>query len=203
MKTPTWGYVIGIFMMLFGGCRCTSNYQAVMMPQLLEMQKGMMKTFTQSMPARRDNDTSAKTDDSITAQSSNHAAKQPHDDAGKFMDNVFYMSDFQKTWVVRFGYFGFIPTFIYIMAGIFLLIRRNFSIKLAYAALVFYIAFRIVQALILLPGAATGFITASLGMSNIFGVMVDVVFIIVISVSDKSAYRFENLPPPDQPIGQV
>ncbi|MFT7037152.1 MAG: hypothetical protein ACJA2S_005695, partial [Cyclobacteriaceae bacterium] len=39
MKTPTWAIVVGIFLMLFGGCSVTKSIQAINMPDMLEMQK--------------------------------------------------------------------------------------------------------------------------------------------------------------------
>ncbi len=42
MKTPTWAIIIGICLILFGGCGASKNYQSIHLPEILDLQKGML-----------------------------------------------------------------------------------------------------------------------------------------------------------------
>ena len=39
MKTPTWATVIGILMIVFGGCSVMNDIKSITLPALLEKQK--------------------------------------------------------------------------------------------------------------------------------------------------------------------
>lgn len=185
MKTPTWGILIGIFMMLFGGCSVINDMQTVYMPDVIEMQKNMMEGFSQGVNTTSDSTNVADTISSVVDRSGNDEAFKNME---KTMNKMFYMSDFTKTWMVRFGYIGALVSLVYILGGVFLLIRKDYSIKLVYAVLLLSIAFAITKAVVLSSEASSGLIAFASGYSQMFGVVIDIVFLVVIVASDKTTY---------------
>lgn len=184
MKTPTWGIVIGILMIAFGGCSVVNDMQTVYMPQMVEMQQDMMEGFSQGI---HDGDSTIfgdSTDIRLNRSEGNEAIENMQ----KTMSKMFYMSDFTKTWIVRFGYIGVLVSLVYVLGGVFLLNKKNYSIKLAYAALAISIAFGVTKGAVLSSEASTGFIALSTGFSQMFGIVFDIIFLVVIATSDRSAY---------------
>ncbi len=180
MKTPTWAIVVGIFLMLFGGCSVTKSIQAINMPDMLEMQTKMMEKMTQSSST-----------DSITNNSVNEQA-EVFQGMAEGMQEMFAMSEFTKTWTVRFGYLGIIVAIAYIFSGIFLMVRRDFSIKLAYGALVLSMIFSVIQSMVLASDSSGGFISKAAGFGNSFGIILDLILLVVIVAMDKSAFEFNG-----------
>ena len=178
MKIPTWAIVIGICLMLFGGCGVSKNIQAINMPNLLEMQQDMI-TKMHGIGAETSPDT---------------LATVPGDDAEAFksiaegMDEIFKVSEFAKTWTVRFGYIGLFVATLYILSGVFLLLKRSFSIQLVYVALATSIVFSGIQTLVLASDPSGGLISKSAGFGNIFGIIVDIILVVVIIAIDKTTY---------------
>ncbi|TRX58855.1 hypothetical protein FNH22_13350 [Fulvivirga sp. M361] len=187
MKTPTWAIVVGICLMLFGGCSVTKNIQAINMPEMLEMQQDMMEKMSGYK--------GENSFDSLSTTSGSNIYEAP--DAEMFknmtegMQKVFAVSDFTKTWTVRFGYIGLLVAILYVLSGVFLLIKKEFSIKLVYLALVTSIVFSVIQSFVLALDPAGGLMAMSAGFGNIFGIMIDIILIIVVVTIDKSTY-FNN-----------
>ncbi|MBS1593958.1 MAG: hypothetical protein JST76_08640 [Bacteroidetes bacterium] len=187
MKTPTWAYIVGILMMLLGGCSTIKNCQLILTPVLLENQKAMMKGLVPMVSVRVDTTTQTLGDSSITVIEKTRSPLG-NKEMIQNMEKMFYMSDFQKTWIVRLGYIGFIPSLIYIVGGLFLLIKRRFSIKLACSALILSALFSVIRTVVLLKDASIGFIAMSSSFGMIFGVIMDVILLIIILASDRSYY---------------
>jgi hypothetical protein len=93
----------------------------------------------------------------------------------------FNLSDLEVTWIIRFAYIGLLVWFIFIIGGIFLLIKKGFSIKLAYVAIASSILFFIIQCVMFNPSN-----------SVLFGLLVVVVLLIVLLASDKTAFCTEE-----------
>src|SRR6056297_3055003 len=154
MKTPTWAIVIGICLMLFGGCSVTKNIQSIIMPDMLEMQKNMMKKMAGSSTTNSSDSLSAST----RVDTADIKGAEMFKNMAEGMQEMFGMSDFTKTWTVRFGYIGLLVSIIYILSGVFLLIKKKFSIKLVYTALILSIVFSGIQSLVLASDSTGGFI---------------------------------------------
>lgn len=226
MKTPTWGVVIGILMILFGGCSVMNDINAIRMPAMLEKQKAI---FHEKMEERkneeRDEDTEQEEDKDDEYADEDAELEEEYDDGtdqdtineddGSFhfeidtdeddpdeaiekVENILNLSEFTKTWIVRFGYIGVVVSALYLLAGVFLLIPKKFSIKLAYTALILSIVVSGVSAVVLTTdSSSTGFIGLFTGFSQIFGVIIDIVLLAIIFASEKEAYT--TLPAEPQP----
>lgn len=77
---------------------------------------------------------------------------------------------------------------LYILSGVFLLLKGSFSIQLVYVALATSIVFSGIQTLVLASDPPGGLISKSAGFSNIFGIIVDIILVVVIIAIDKTTY---------------
>jgi len=188
MKTPTWVIVIGICLILFGGCSVTKNIQSINMPEILEMQQKIMKNM-----AGGKNDNSS---DSLSIVSGTYKNEIPNADLFKNMSQgmqeMFSISEFSKIWTVRFGYIGLFVAIIYILSGVFLLIKRKFSIKLVYFALILSIVFSWIQSLVLASDSSGGILAKTASFGNIFGIIIDIILIVIVVSMDKSTYSWNT-----------
>ena len=174
-------------MIAFGSCSVINDMQAPYMPDMVDMQRDMLQGFTEKANAFTDSSTI------VLADSIDMDTLLPNQDAAfenmqKTMDKMFYMSDFTKTWMVRFGYIGAFVSLIYILGGVILLVKKNFSIGAVYAVLILSLLYSIAKGAVLAADESSGFIAMTTGFSQMFGIVVDMVFLVVISASDKSAY---------------
>ncbi len=191
MKTPTWAYVIGIMMMLFGGCSITGDLQSINSPNMLEMQHKMMAGMTGETDTIEMDSIGLDINNTIGNSNSGSSEQQAFKNMAKTMKEMFYVSEFTKKWMVRFGYIGLFFSILYVFAGIFLLVKKTFSIKLAYLALALSILFSVIQAIVLSSDSSGGYISLTSGFSQIFGIIIDIILLVVILVSDKTAYKTE------------
>ena len=171
--------------MLFGGSSVLMSLKSIKMPGILEMQQDMMEKMTGS--------SSTTSSDSLSNESSIDSTSVQNTEMfknmAKGMQEMFIMSDFTKTWTVRFGYIGLIVSIIYILSGVFLLIKKKFSIKLAYTALIISIAFSGIKSLVLASDSTGGLLAMSEEFGNVFGIIIDLILIVVLVSMDKSAYN--------------
>ncbi len=187
MKTPTWGTVIGIMMIVFGGCSALNDIKAISMPETLAKQKEIIRDTMAEENAKEDSVRTEDTDSLATTTAED-------DENVSFFGNkqsveeILDLSEFTKTWIVRFGYIGAFVSLLYMLGGVFLLVPKYFSIKLVYAALVISILCSGAHAAVLTSSSASGIIAIATGLSQIFGILVDIILLAVIFSSDKEAY---------------
>ena len=193
MKTPTWGTVIGILMIFFGGCGALNDIRAISMPEQLAEQKELMKKKIekrkQKKLAEQDSVTTTEIDSISTASTEDGNKEVDFFGKKQSVEEILELSEFTKTWIVRFGYIGAVVSILYVLGGVFLLVRKSFSIKLVYAALVISILCSGAQAAVLTSSSATGLIAKTTGLSQIFGILIDIVLLAVVFSSDKEAYK--------------
>ena len=183
MKTPTWAIVIGICMILFGGCSVTKHVQSINLPNIMSMQQEFVDQISS------DSIFSSATDSLLTASEESDASREKVKQMSQQMKKMFSVSEFTMLWTVRFGYIGLFVALVYIFSGIFLMIRKEFSIKLVYGALGLSILFSIIQSYVLTTNASDGLLSAALGYRNIFGIIIDIVLLVIVMVMDKSDYN--------------
>lgn len=187
MKMPAWGYVIGILMILVGGCSTLSNIQTLAMPKMMEFQKDMMKSMSKSFE-KSSNDFQSNTADSLAIEYNEPNPDEVFNNMADVMDKMTYISEDTEKWMQRSAIAGIIIAFLYILAGAFLLARKHFSLKLAYSILTLSLLFCILR-LVWLPLSSMGFMAFNMGISNIFGIVVDLVILIVLISMNKTSYN--------------
>lgn len=192
MKTPTWGVVIGILMIVFGGCSVMGDFQAIYLPDKLEEEMGKAKTKMEEEREEALDSVALESMDSVTRAEAIEDAERV-EEKRKELEEMINISDFTKTWIIRFGYIGIFVSLLYMTGGIFLLVKQKFSIMLAYTALIVSILCGGAQAAILTSGESSGAIALFAGVSQIVSIIIDIVLLAVIFASDKEAYT--DLPP--------
>jgi len=60
MKTPTWATVIGIIMILFGGCGALNNVQKINSPATLDQMSGAFDEISQEIEKEMNQEFSGK-----------------------------------------------------------------------------------------------------------------------------------------------
>ena len=207
MQTPPWAIVTGICLMLFGGCSLTKSVQKITMTTLLESQEELFGNF-ENISISVDNSTldslatisissdSTSTTDNTTDSTSSEPIQEFKinidsnlvSDFTVNMNQALFGSEYTKKWILRFGYIGIFVALIYFLGGLFLLIKRSFSIKLAYLALILSIVFSLTQRIVFLFDDSGGLVSELFGVGFIFSLLIDIVLLIVLSSGDKSAY---------------
>jgi len=185
MKAPTWGTAIGVIMIIFGGCSVMNDIKSINLPGALEKQKVIINEAMEE---------TAKEDSLLTQQMDSVGTPETDGidafkDPKKIVEDVLTLSEFTKTWIVRFGYIGVVVSLLYLLGGIFLLTPRKISIPIVYAALILSIAFSGVQTVVLTSDSASGIIAMTSGFSQIFGIIIDIILLSVVFASDKEAYQ--------------
>ena len=202
MKTPTWGTVIGILMIFFGGCGALNDIRNISMPEKLAEQKELMKDKIEMRKlkklkesAEQDSVNTVEIDSISTITDEEDTETEEIDFFGKkqSVEEILDLPEFTKTWIVRFGYIGAFVSILYMLGGLFLLVRKSFSIKLVYAALVISILCSGAQAAVLTSSSSSGIIAISTGLSQIFGILIDIILLAIVFSSDKEAYKISNL----------
>lgn len=182
MKRPNWATVIGIIMIAFGGCNVLNDLQAIHLPAKLDEKRKSFHTTTDSLDAERA--------DTIQFGEASRSKKSEKEIKIDFAKKALDMPEATKTWIVRFGYIGIFIAIVYILGGVFLLIPKNFSIMLAYGALILSIAFSAAKTLVLTsPGSSSGVIALTMGATQLFGILIDIVLLSVIFASEKEFYK--------------
>ena len=203
MKTPTWATVTGILMIVFGGCSVMNDIKSITLPSILEKQKSFMeKKMKEAKAHEMEEDSIAKANapaDSVARaedyNDEDEDAEESFEEKEKKVEEALKLPEFSKIWIIRFGYVGLVSAVLYAIGGIFLLVKKPFSIKLAYTVLGISIVTSAVQAAVLVSGQSSGIIALSTGLSQLVGVLVDIIMIAVIFTSDKEAYQFPDSRP--------
>lgn len=187
MKIPTWAIVVGIFLVLFGGCGVSKSVQAIYLPEILTKQKELIEEMSDTEQGEvldsLDQVLKTAVSDSIIG-----AEDIPETYLEGGIKEIFSLSDFTMKWTVRFGYLGVPVAILLLLSGIFLFLRKRFSIKLVYTALIISILFAGIQTMVLSLDPDAGFIARSSAMSNLIGLFLDVILLIVVITMDKSEY---------------
>ncbi len=170
MKTPTWGTVIGIIMIFFGGCGALNDMKTISMPEELARQKELMKSTVAEKEVEKDSVRYGNID-SLTSTSTKDDEEISFFGKKQSVEEMLELSAFTKTWIVRFGYIGVFASLLYLLGGIFLLIKKTFSIKLVYAALIISILCSGAQTAVLTSSSSSGIIAAST-VSQIFSSLI-------------------------------
>ena len=191
MKAPTWGTVIGILMIVFGGCSVMNDIQSINLPSMMEKQKLIFQEKVAEKEAE-ENLTDSITVEPVDSLDENTRSEEQNgffgDDPKESIEKMLNLSEFTKTWIVRFGYIGIVISLLYALGGILLLTPKRFSIKVVYAALILSILFSVTQTIVLTSDSESGFIAMSKGFSQIFGIIVDIILLSVVFASDKEVY---------------
>lgn len=192
MKTPTWAIVVAAIMLLFGGCGVSNHIQKFVYP-MADVEREVFR-HVDSLDTAKVADTVSTmhiSEAGDTSWTTTVTTSGPgfEEDFGRSLKRSMNLSDHTRTWLTRFGYIGLFVSFIYLLGGLFLLVKKPFSIRLAYAALVLSLLSGLTLATLLLQDKQSGLFIHVYGIGKVIGVFIDIVLLIVVATSDKTAYR--------------
>jgi len=192
MKLPSWALVVGVCLILFGGCSISSNIGKINSPDAFEFQEGLMDSMKDVVEKSMDEAMDEAEKDSVFSETISKLKDEPGmeiiEEMAGGIENLFTISEFTKIWTVRFGYIGVAIAIIYLLSGVILFLRKSFSIKFVLFALGISIIFSIVESIVLSSGAQNFLLSISAGFGNIFSIIIDVILLVVILANDKRSY---------------
>ena len=213
MKTPTWATVIGIIMILFGGCGALSNVQKIQSPSTLDEMSGTFEEISSEINKEVKKEMSQEVSDSTKSDEEDFFEDESDQDSstvrgfgmskqdsagmaafeGVFgkLDNMLVFSDYYKTWIVRLGILGLIASVIYLVSGLLLIMGKPVALNVTYGAIAFSLFSVIFQIVIMALDKESGFMAKTGNFANYFMVLVNVILIVIVLASDKS-YFYEK-----------
>lgn len=203
-QTPTWAIVCAILMMLAGGCGIKNDIQYINIKEMMAMKDKFQDAIQQSIE-NKENETSisdtlnepyveytASVDsldqDTTFATKDTAVASAEIDDFTQKMESMLDISDDTIQKIIYIGYAGLLFSLLFLLGGLFLLIKKTFSIQLALVGLGLNIIFAITK-WIILSGNGNFLVSVSNSMSAVFSIIFCLIIMIVIYASDKTHYE--------------
>jgi hypothetical protein len=197
MKIPAWGYVVGIFMMLLGGFGIIGDLQYINSPTIITLQKEVLDDLTKDIRIKNSDSTFTQIDLKKATSVNRTDRRKLYNNVATTLYKILDVSDFTLKWVVRFGYIGLLFSVFKIVSGIFLLIRKPFSYILAASLLILSLGLNIMQFMIFGSDYTAGLLSVVLGYSQLFFALMNLILLVVVLTSDKTAY-FESQSKPSE-----
>lgn len=166
MKVPAWVYVVGIIMIVFGGCGVVNKVASAGM-QSSEFTETFNEAMEESMKQMPSDD------------------KKALESLG--LDDMTFDEETMEL-MSLFNNIGIFVGLFYLVAGLILLLKKKIAIKLVYAALVVSILFTIIQFFAMMSSESSLMKFGSFFLW--FGVIVDLALLIVVAVVDKTQWKY-------------
>jgi hypothetical protein len=196
MKIPSWAYVIGIFMILFGGCDVISDMQTTIADSLFDMESSF--TITNEWQTDSTYDT-VYTEQDTTIQViqdsvvySDDDTYITEDDITNIATNALKISPYAHKWTIRLANVGIAVGLLYMVGGVFLMVRQRFSIKLAYFALAVSLLLAFTRIIVFALDPDQGLLSTTSMYFPIISIIIDGIFVAVIANADKTAYQYAD-----------
>ncbi len=200
MKVPTWASVIGVMMILLGGCGALNNVQKISLPKSLDQSSGIFNEITRGIEEVANEEQKrqqrADTLDASSAEKTDADSlvrNERIDGVLKSVGDMMHFSDYYKKWIVRIGILGTIVSLIYAIAGVILIIGKPFAVNLAYGAIGLSFASLLLQIVILSMDKESGMIANMSNMGAYFMIFVNVILLVIIVASDKSYFYQQEI----------
>ncbi len=172
-----WVTVVGVMAIILGCFGLLGAGQLVVTPKIMELQKEIFSAIQEDMEAQ--------------SQDPNQpAAGGPPPQFFRMFERFWNLPNWYKRWCVVAGMVSIFLYGFYILAAVCLLQTKSYAVKLFYLAVAVSIA----------TGLAKGIVTASamsfLGivaiMGAMFGVVINVVLLIVVATADKEVFTIDD-----------
>jgi hypothetical protein len=208
-QTPTWAIIVAVLMMLIGGCGIKNDIQYINIRSMLAMKDKFISKIDEKVDKAEDaaaetsNDTlntetivkdtaSEDADEELIINDTSaleiNGEKKDINEVKDMLDGFLDIPEETIQWMIRLGYIGLVFSFLFIIGGLFLLIKKDFSIKLAYVVLGLNIAFSIFK-WIMLSGKGGSMLAISNSVGAAFSILISIIVGVVIVSCDKSHYE--------------
>lgn len=176
MKRPTWATVVGIVGIIIGCFGILGGLQLIMMPKMMEMQKEMLSSMQEV----------------IEKQESKDPQQAPPEEVFKMMEKMWDVPDWFGTYCATMGIAALFVCGFYVFAAIRLLQTKPTAIKLFYLAAGVAIGFGILKGVFAM--ATASFMVMSMMIGGLFGVVINIVLLIIAAGGDKEAFTTQDEP---------
>lgn len=170
MTRPTWATVVGVIGIILGCFGILGAGQLVMMPKIMEIQKTML----------------AEMEKTIEQQQGANPQQAPPVAMFKMMHRFFELPPWYQTWCIVAGVLSLFVSGFYVFACIRLLQTSPSAIGLFYAAAGLAIALALVKGMVAVAGMS--FMGLAVMFWSMFGVVINVVLLVVVGSGDKQAF---------------
>ena len=189
MKRPTWATVVGVLGIIFGCMGILAAGSEMMMPKMLEFQKQMLSDIEKIVEAEMEKE-KAKHPDRIGKHQGD--VEFPIG-IFKTISKMWEFPEWYGTWSIIAGILKLLVSALYLLASIRLLQIKQSAIKLFYWAAGTSIALGLLKAGAALMAAS--FMGIAMMFGGFFGIVIDIVLIIVVASGNKAAF-YNQIPPP-------
>jgi len=109
------------------------------------------------------------------------------------MKSFMKISDYRKSWMIKFGYISILLCSLFLISGLLLLNKHKLTIPLSLLTLSLGIAFAIFKLMIYGQDTDTGkFLSMGEDIGNYFGIFYYIILLIVLLVCDRTYYNMET-----------
>ena len=209
MKRPGWAIAVGIIMLLFGGCGAFNRTTEIMMPDINAMMEESISDAKNDIDSELDPEKAARRD-SVKASNAKKIGDLSEKDR-KILDMISdtilvdddnnidmeatilqtsFISDYRKTWMVRFGYIGLFIAILFIVGGIMLLGFKKNTIPIVIAAIALSMVVNIFQIFIYNADNESGSLIGTFSNIGFYvSLAFDILLLILVLVLDKSFFK--------------
>ena len=196
-------------MMLIGGCGIKNDIQYINIRSMLAMKDKFMNKIDASIEKEKDSLAAVSPDavavDTLTMDTISEEAeddfvntdtsaidingeKKDINEVKDMIEGFLDVPEETIQWMIRLGYIGLFFSVLFLVGGLFLLIKKDFSIQLAYTVLGANIAFSIFK-WIMLSGKGGSMLAISNSIGAAFSIIITIIVGIIIVSCDKSHYE--------------
>jgi hypothetical protein len=172
MKKPTWAKVVGVIGIILGCFGLLGASQTIIMPKTIEMQKTMMPQMQERMQK--------------SIESQNLSPEQVQQTMRMMQEMWQDTPEWFNTWCIVSGIIALLIAVFYIYVSIGILRVQTSAIKMFYIAAGISICFAIIKGLVAMK--ALSFIGMSIMGGGIFGIIINIILLIVVAKGDKQAF---------------
>ena len=190
MKRPTWATAVGVLGIIFSCLGILGAGQEIMMPKIFKLQKEMFSDFEKIIQEEIEKE---RTNQPYHQEGENKSSSEIP--MGIFQSFIKMMDfpDWFGTWSIISGLLKLLVSAFFLLASIRLLQMKTSSIKLFYWAAGSSIALGVLKGIVAL--SAVSFMAIAMMFGGVFGIIIDIVLIIVVATGNKEAF-FTQTPPP-------
>ncbi|HIJ65077.1 MAG TPA: hypothetical protein HPP77_03930 [Candidatus Hydrogenedentes bacterium] len=174
MERPTWATVVGIVGIILGCFGIIGAGQLAMMPKMMELQKEMFSAMEKTM----------------AQEAARSGGPMPPVAPFKAFQKMWDFPEWFGTWCVVAGFLALFVSGFYVFASIRLIQVKPSAIKLFYTAAGIAIGFTLLRGVVAM--AAESFMGLGMLMGGMFGLVINVVLLIVVATADKEAFSSQQ-----------
>ena len=189
MTKPTWATILGVLMVLIGGCGGTNDLKLTKTMKLLDFKEEIMVEIDKNVDIKLDSSNIEvfKTVTDIDSFELNDTIIAGKTLADSFNELTQIPPSAAKKLIMH-GYLGLPISLLYILSGISLLKFRKYVIPFVLTTIGITLAFAIYQYFDIRGTGLSPIFQAGLNFQATIGVLFDIIFLVVILVSNKDYY---------------